>query len=219
MVDESFHLTPVDVRRYDFGSALRGYDKSRVDQFRDQVADELERLTRITQDLEAKAKGFHEQLRAFRERDKALNDALVSAQQLRGEIREQADREAQLILREARAEGERLLDEARAEIRRLQAQVDALDRTRRAHLAQLRATVQRQLAEIDAAEQTAADLAEPASPPPTPAAPAASAPPAESAAPAPAAPPAEAKPSKRGAKDSEGARSKTPTWLDASVPE
>ena len=81
---------------------------TRVDQFRDQVAEELERLTRAEPGLEAKAKGFHEQLRAFRERDKALNDALVRAQQLRAEIREQAEREAQLILREARAEGERM---------------------------------------------------------------------------------------------------------------
>ena len=40
MIDESFHLTPLDVRRYEFGSALRGYDKARVDQFRTQVADE-----------------------------------------------------------------------------------------------------------------------------------------------------------------------------------
>ena len=122
MNDEAFHLTPVDARRYDFGSALRGYDKARVDQFRDQVADELERLMRVNQELEAKAKGFHEQLRAFRERDKALNDALISAQQLRAETREQADREAQLILREARAEGERLIGEARSEVRRLRAE-------------------------------------------------------------------------------------------------
>ena len=105
-MDETFHLTPLDVRRYDFGKAMRGYDPTRVEQFREQVADELERLTRAAQDLDTKAKGFHEQLRAFRERDKALNDALVSAQQLRAEIREQAEREAQLIVREARAEGE-----------------------------------------------------------------------------------------------------------------
>ena len=44
MSDDVFHLTPVDVRRFDFGSALRGYDKARVDEFRDQVAEELERL-------------------------------------------------------------------------------------------------------------------------------------------------------------------------------
>ena len=86
---------------------FRGYDAQRVEQFRDQVADELERLAKLNQDLDAKARGFHEQLRAFRERDKALNDALVSAQQLRCGMREQAEREAQLILREARAEAER----------------------------------------------------------------------------------------------------------------
>ena len=96
MIDESFHLTPLDVRRTDFPAALRGYDKARVDEFRDRVANELERLTRLNQELESKAKGFHEQLRAFRERDKALNDALVSAQQLRAETRDQAEREAQL---------------------------------------------------------------------------------------------------------------------------
>ena len=44
MLDESFHLTPLDVRRTGFPAALRGYDKARVDEFRDRVANELERL-------------------------------------------------------------------------------------------------------------------------------------------------------------------------------
>ena len=161
MSDEAFHLTPVDARRYDFGSALRGYDKTRVDQFRDQVADELERLSRVNQELEAKAKGFHEQLRAFRERDKALNDALISAQQLRAETREQADREAQLILREARAEGERLLEDTRTEVRRLQVDIDALERARRNYLAQMRSMAERQLAELQSAETASAAPARP----------------------------------------------------------
>src|SRR6266566_592304 len=136
MIDEAFHLTPLDVR---------GYDPARVDQFRDQVAEEMERLTRINQDLDAKARNFHEQLRAFRERDKALNDALVSAQQLRGEIREQSEREAQLILREARGEAERFLEGSRSEIRHLQAHIAELERARRNYLAQLRVMVERQL--------------------------------------------------------------------------
>ena len=37
--EDAFHLTAVDVRRYDFGTAMRGYDRVRVDQFRDQVAE------------------------------------------------------------------------------------------------------------------------------------------------------------------------------------
>lgn len=154
MIDETFHLTPLDVRRYDFGKALRGYDPERVNQFREQVAEELERLSRLNQDLDAKAKGFHEQLRAFRDRDKALNEALVSAQQMRTEIREQAEKEAQLILREARADGERLIEDARAEIRRMEDQIVSLDRSRRAYLAQVRLLIERQLSEITAAEQS-----------------------------------------------------------------
>ena len=154
MIDETFHLTPLDVRRYEFGKALRGYDPERVDQFREQVAEELERLSRVNQELEAKAKGFHEQLRAFRERDKALNDALISAQQLRAEIREQAEREAQLILREARAEAERLQETMKAELRDLRDELQNLERARRSYLAQLRVLVERQLAEIQASETT-----------------------------------------------------------------
>jgi DivIVA domain-containing protein len=159
MIDDSFHLTPLDVRRTDFPAALRGYDKARVDEFRDRVANELERLTRLNQELETKARGFHEQLRAFRERDKALNEALVSAQQLRAETRDQAEREAQLVLREARAEGGQLVDVARADVRRLAAEIEGLERARRAYLAQLRAMVARQLAELDAIPEVTAGIA------------------------------------------------------------
>ncbi|MCU0647217.1 MAG: DivIVA domain-containing protein [Gemmatimonadaceae bacterium] len=152
MADDAFHLTALDVRRYDFGNALRGYDRARVDQFREQVADELERLGRVTQELEAKARNFHEQLRAFRERDKALNEALVSAQQLRGEIRGQAEKEGQLVLREARAEADKIVEGARAQARQMDGELQALWRSRRTYLAQVRALIERQTAELEAAE-------------------------------------------------------------------
>jgi DivIVA domain-containing protein len=152
MTDETFHLTPLDVRRYEFGRVLRGYDPGRVDQFREQVADELERLTRLNQELEQKARTFHDQLKAFRERDKALNDALVSAQQLRAEMRDQAERESQLTLREAQAQADSIITNAQTDIRRVEDELAALDRFRRNYLAQLRVFVERQLAEIAAAE-------------------------------------------------------------------
>lgn len=149
---QGFHLTSVDVRRYDFGNALRGYDRARVDQFRDQVAEELERLARVNQDLEIKARNFHEQLKSFRERDKALNEALVSAQQLRGEIREQAEREAQLIVRAAQQEAERQLQAVRDEVRRAAEELQSLWRTRRSYIAQFRHHLERQLGDLSAAE-------------------------------------------------------------------
>jgi DivIVA domain-containing protein len=152
MTDETFHLTPLDVRRYEFGNAIRGYDRERVDQFREQVATELERLGRLNAELETKARGIHEQLKSFRERDKAINEALVSAQQLRAEMKVQAEKESELILREARAEAARILDGARANVRGIEEEFTALDRMRRGYLAQLRMHVERQLADIAAAE-------------------------------------------------------------------
>lgn len=148
--DGIFHLTPVDVRRYDFGSALRGYDRTRVDQFREQLADEIERLTRINGELESKARNFHEQLRHYRERDKAINEALISAQQLREDVKEQAAREAELMRREAEAAAQQVVESARQQLQALQAEIDALDRSRRAYLSQLRAIAERHIAEADA---------------------------------------------------------------------
>lgn len=151
--DDIFHLTPVDVRRYDFGTAMRGYDRARVDQFKGQLADELERLTRLNGELESKARNFHEQLKHYRERDKAINEALVSAQQLREDVKEQAAREAELMRREAEAAAQQIVEGARQQIHSLQAEIEALDRTRRAYLAQLRAIAERHIAEADALMQ------------------------------------------------------------------
>lgn len=226
MIDEGFHLTPLDVRRYDFGTKLRGADPAKVQQFREQVAEELERLTRLNQELESKAKGFHEQLRAFRERDKALNDALISAQQLRGEIRDQAEKEGGLLVREAQLEAERIVDSAKTEVRMLQMQVAALEKSRRNFANQLRTLVQRQLDDLSATEGLAMPSlpSDPAPRPMTareratpihqPAHPAPSAAPRPQAAPPVAAPPT---PAGEGASpESDGrAASKTPAWLEA----
>jgi cell division septum initiation protein DivIVA len=152
MTDGGFHLTALDARRYDFGNALRGYDRTRVDLFREQVAEELERMARAHQEHETELRMLREQVRAFQERDKAINEALVSAQQLRGEIREQAEREAQLLVREAQAEGERQLSAMREEIRRAEEELQAIWRTRRAFVAQLRHQLERQLTELASAE-------------------------------------------------------------------
>jgi flagellar biosynthesis/type III secretory pathway protein FliH len=71
---------------------------------------------------------------------------------LRGEIREQAEREAQLIVREAKAQAEQGLLQVREEVRRAQDEMQQLWRIRRGYLAQLRTVVERQLSELVAAE-------------------------------------------------------------------
>lgn len=162
--DDAFRLTAVDVRRYEFQTAMRGYDRVRVDQFKQQVADEMERLMRLSQDLDEKSRTLAEQLRAFRERDRALNEALVSAQELRNDMRAQAARESELLLAEAQAQAARMVEEARVETHRmledarhqvsaLTLEIEQLDRARLAYLSQMRALAERHIAEADAFAQ------------------------------------------------------------------
>jgi len=150
MNDDVFRLTPLDLRKQEFRKTMRGYDPAEVDDFRVRAAAELERVIRERMALEEVLARAEEQLAAFREREKAMNAALVSAQQLRAETREQAEREAQMIVREAEAEGERHLDRARREIERLEAMAQNLARQHHAYLAALRSLVERQKAELDA---------------------------------------------------------------------
>ena len=113
--DHAFHLTPLDVRSQEFARTLRGYDRAQVDEFKLAISEELERLLRDRSQHEERLRGVQEQLRAYRDRERAMNEALVAAQQLRVDSREQAEREAELVLREARAEAERILERARQE--------------------------------------------------------------------------------------------------------
>jgi cell division initiation protein len=148
VIDDSFHLTPLDVRRQEFRRSLRGYEPLGVEDFRMRVAEELERVLREKSVLEERVAALTEQLRVFRERETAMNEALVAAQQLREETRTSAEREAQVILREAEAEGRQRLDAADRDEEDTRQRLAEVQRQFAAYLAGFRALLDRQLAEL-----------------------------------------------------------------------
>jgi len=150
MSEDAFHLTPLDIRKQEFRKTLRGYEPVGVEDFRLRVADELERVIREKSVLEERLAALTEQLRVFRERERAMNEALVAAQQLRQETRAAAEREAQVIVREAEAEAKRLLDEARAADAAVRAQMAEAERQYQGYLGGFRVLLERQLAELRA---------------------------------------------------------------------
>jgi DivIVA domain-containing protein len=154
-------LTPLDVRKKkgDFRRVMRGYDPDAVDNFLDEVVARMEELVRDHQSLSQRVGQMTDAIADYRERERAMNEALVSAQQLREGMREQAQREADLVLREARGEGERIVADAKRQVtfalealRRVQAQ-------RVRFLRLFRALVERQLSEIEQEEERTAALA------------------------------------------------------------
>ena len=119
MTDDAFHLTSHDVRAQEFQRVMRGYDPAQVEEFKQRMAEEIDRLVRDRVQLDERIKGMSEQLKSYRDRDRAMNDALISAQQLRTETQTQVEREREVALREARAQADQMLLEARTEVDRL----------------------------------------------------------------------------------------------------
>lgn len=152
MTGDAFHLTPVDIRNQEFRVAMRGYDTATVEEFRGRVADELERLLRERAALEERVHNFREQLKAYREREKAMSEALVAAQQLRADAERAAAREAEGIVREARSKADRLLEEAKMQSANIKRDHVGAQRQFTVYLAGFRALLERNLAEVDALE-------------------------------------------------------------------
>ena len=139
MSDDAFNLTPLDIRKQEFRKTLRGYETLAVEDFQIRVADALERGIRERSVLEERLAALTDQLREFREREKAMNEALVAAQQLREATRTAAEREAQAIVREAEVQAGAV-----------KARMAETERQFQAYLGGFRALLERQMAELRA---------------------------------------------------------------------
>lgn len=138
-------LTPLDVRKkkQDFKRSVRGYDAVQVDSFLELVADRLEQLVREHGSLTDRVANMQRQLDTYQDREKALNEALLAAQELREEARSQSERDAQVRLREAETHAEAILLDADQAIRHSQRRLEDLRARRRHFLKSLRSVMER----------------------------------------------------------------------------
>lgn len=159
MTDEVFQLTPQDVRTHDFARALRGYDRAQVDEFKQRLAEEIDRLTRARIQAEERLKSAQDQLRAYRERERALNEALVGAQQLRADTHAQAQQEAGLVRRQAELEAAGIVDRAKLDEQLVRERTEEAIRQFNAYVAGFRVLLERQLAEVEGLQAAARSAA------------------------------------------------------------
>lgn len=147
-------LTPLDVRKKkgDFRRAVRGYDQELVDDFLDMVAERLEELVKENVALSERAELMQEQIASFRDREKALNDALITAQQLRSEAQTQAEREANLMRREAQGQAERIVEEGQRSLRELGREVEVVNARRKQFVRAFRTMLERYLSDLEIEE-------------------------------------------------------------------
>jgi DivIVA domain-containing protein len=155
MSDDAFQLTPQDVRTQDFARVIRGYDRAQVDEFKQRLAAEIDRLTRARVQAEERLKSAQDQLRSHRERERAVHEALIAAQELRSDLRAQAEQEAAVIVREAHVEAAKIVDRAKRDHQLVCERTEDAVRQFNAYVASFRLLLERQLGEVDGLQAAA----------------------------------------------------------------
>jgi cell division initiation protein len=112
-------LTPVEIRHIKPSRSLLGYNRKVVDELLEDVVESFEQVWRERADLADKVERLEADLVRYRELETLLRTTLVSAERASQELREQARREASVMLEEAHSEARGIRREALADRERM----------------------------------------------------------------------------------------------------
>jgi cell division initiation protein len=136
-------ITPMDIRQQQFTVKMfRGFDTQEVDTFLEDLASDYEALLKENSLLKEQLQALEERARGLEEREKVLQETLVTTQRLVEEMKDQARREAGVIIREAEVQSERIIEASRTAEGGLRSEILALRRTRRQLAEGLRSTLE-----------------------------------------------------------------------------
>ena len=131
-------ITPVELHHLELRRGLRGYRRKPVDQLIQEIATSFEEVWRERADFADRIEQLEGELARHRDLETLLRTTLVSAERSAHELKDQARREAELMVEEAHAEAravtraavaerERLLAETRKIRALLEAALDAVE--------------------------------------------------------------------------------------------
>jgi cell division initiation protein len=119
-------LTPVEIRHLTPPVGFRGYKRGATDRLLAEIVDSFEDVWRERADLSDKVEQLEADLVRYRELEALLRTTLVSAERASTDLKEQARREADVILTEAHAEARAVQRRALSENERLVAETSRL---------------------------------------------------------------------------------------------
>jgi cell division initiation protein len=111
--------TPVELRHISFKRSLFGYGPAPVDQTIEEIADSFEVVWRERADYADRIEQLQAELKRHRDLETLLRTTLTSAEKTAHELKDQARREAALVLEEAHAEAREVTRQALADRERL----------------------------------------------------------------------------------------------------
>lgn len=138
-------LTPLDIHNKEFKRTWRGYDEDEVNEFLDLVIKEFEILIREKKEFEGKSSEADEKLGHFTNIEQTLSKTIIVAQETADEVKANAKKEAQLIVRESEKNADRIINESLAKSRKIAIEVEELKKQASIYRTRFRTLLEAQL--------------------------------------------------------------------------
>ncbi|NJL16469.1 MAG: DivIVA domain-containing protein [Nitrospira sp.] len=103
-------ITPLDIQQMVFQVKLRGYDREEVNRFLEEISQTVEVLNRDNVMLRDRIESLEQQVSELKRTETTLSNTLVSAQSLADDVKRSAQRDADLIVKEAELKAGELFD-------------------------------------------------------------------------------------------------------------
>ncbi|HEY3426781.1 MAG TPA: DivIVA domain-containing protein [Negativicutes bacterium] len=146
-------LTPLDIHNKEFKRSFRGYNEEDVDEFLDRVIKDYEQLYRENIEIKETIDRLNSKLEHFQHMENTLHNTLVIAQETAEEVKLNAKKQTELMLKEAEIRSQKLVDEAIAKVRRMTGEYEGLQKQAQVYRIRMRTLVQAQLEMLTSAEE------------------------------------------------------------------
>jgi cell division initiation protein len=119
-------LTAMDINNKEFKKSMRGYNSDEVDDFIEKVTEDYEVLYKENSTLKEKALGLNEKLEHYAKIEATIQNTLLLAQNAAEQAKANAQKEADMLIKNANDTAQRILDKAHADVMAINDDYDKL---------------------------------------------------------------------------------------------
>jgi cell division initiation protein len=150
-------ITPLDIRKQEFRKTMRGLDTDEVYAFLGTVADEYEAVLSDNKRLREHVVQLEERLNEFKSMETNLRNTLLTAERITADAKENARREADLIVRGAQVEAEKATEAIRSHTQQLRREILELKKHKDNYINRLRTLLESHVRMVDGFEEDFAE--------------------------------------------------------------
>jgi cell division initiation protein len=143
-------ITPLDIHQKRFETAFRGFSTREVEAFLELVAGEFEEVVKENIALKDSVKRLQLELDQHKERERTLQETMVTAQRISEDLRQAAKKEADIILADAEHQAEKIVQDAHHKLVQVVSDINELKRQRLQFESQVKAVVESHLKLLEA---------------------------------------------------------------------